>query len=617
MKPMLEAVEPIALADLKKGILVPAADWERWLQSFDWTYHQLARGEFPDPFAGLEAFQLACFCSSPLLWVPAFLREPEDADHKDPYSLWSYQQESIVYPSHTIHKCGAEVGKTREIVAYGLYKAFTVQNGSALIGAPQQTHLDEIIEAMTEQFDFNPDLAPSLIHHKKHPHHRFKFANSFKLYFRPSGNDGEAYRGVHVRTFAMKDEAAKDDKVKQWSEFFRAVKPGCIVKLYSVPDGRRDTEFYRLSKLAEGNAKTEEENLEIDAFKGAAGHIKEMKFKPFRWSKELMPPPYWTHERKKFYVDLYNGEDSPDYKHNIKGEDGEPANPVFPWQQFKYCIKDIPEYRCLQILVDSGNNEVIIHGYKCEYIAGDDGPVPRFIDLLDTVCRLSGFFDYAGNNESDFRKLIKSFFDGAAGLKSGGGDFGYSGDPTEIIIKKILGKKERMVARLQLRRITYDQQCQALDALDDIFEPKTSLSWGTDFGNAGSAVAHDLQGLPQYACKDYDDRLKGFMFESTFDNIDDEGTPIIDARTEKPAKITMKELATDILVKKMQRMELEYPPDPDIVTTYTGHTCTYGSKHRIYSKSDDHIIDADRAHTLSRLFMTAGSEQFAVGSYKR
>ena len=626
---VLDVVEPVQQDELEKDIRVPRADFEFWLQKLDWTYHQISRGEFPDvmfrnyytnrvklkrPFLSLAEFQMACFCNDPILWCQVFLREPEDSNHKAPYNFFDYQIASLRYPSHTIHKCGAEVGKTREIVAYGIWKALTTPNGSGIIGAPQQTHLDEIIEAMLEQLDYNPELFTSLVHHKKHPHHRFKFDNDFKLYFRPSGHDGESYRGVHVRTFAIKDEAAKDDHVKQWSEFFRAVKPGCIVKLYSVPDGRRDTEFYRLSRIAEGNIK-KDEDVEIQAFKNAAGHIREIKFQNFKWSKEVMPKPYWSPERKKFYIDLFNGEDSPEYKHNIKGEDGEPANSVFPWQQFKYCIKDIPEYRGLKILVDSANNEVIVHGYKCEYVAGDNGPVPRIITLFDTVYKMSGFFDYEftpeGMTDSEFRKIIRSFFTGVPGLKSSGGDFGFSGDPTELLVKNIIGKKERAIARLQLRGVTYDQQCQALDVMDDIFGPMESVFWGTDFGNAGSAVAHDLQGLPQYKDKNYDDRLLGFMFEASTDNVDEDGNPIVDGKTNKPVKLTMKELATDLLVKKMQHMELEYPPDPDIVTSYTGHTCTHGSKHRIYSKSNDHIIDADRVQILARLFKSETEDLFA------
>ena len=76
-----------------------------------------------------------------------------------------------------------------------MYKMFTVPNGSGLIGAPQQTHLEEIIDALVEQFDWNPDLGHCLVRHKKHPHHSFKLNNNFKLDFRPSGHDGEAYRG--------------------------------------------------------------------------------------------------------------------------------------------------------------------------------------------------------------------------------------------------------------------------------------------------------------------------------------------------------------------------------------------------------------------------------------
>ena len=173
LKMLIDAVEPIRLRDLKKDILIPRLDFELWLERLDWTFHQLARDEFPafmfsnyyaqrvslqSSFESLDIFQLACICNDPALWVPAFLREPEDPDHQDPYSLWEYQQESIRYTGHTVHYCGSEVGKTRQIIAYCQWKAHTVSNGSGLIGAPQQTHLDEIIEGIYEQLDFNPDI---------------------------------------------------------------------------------------------------------------------------------------------------------------------------------------------------------------------------------------------------------------------------------------------------------------------------------------------------------------------------------------------------------------------------------------------------------------------------
>ena len=119
---IIDAVEPIRLRDLKKDILIPRLDFELWMAKLYWTFHQLARGEFPafmfsnyyaqrvslqSPFESLDVFQLACICNDPALWVPAFLREPEDPDHEDPYSLWEYQQESIRYTGHTVHYCGS------------------------------------------------------------------------------------------------------------------------------------------------------------------------------------------------------------------------------------------------------------------------------------------------------------------------------------------------------------------------------------------------------------------------------------------------------------------------------------------------------------------------------
>jgi hypothetical protein len=675
--PVIEEVEPVRLSELKKGIRVPHYIWELWLETWDWTWHQLARNEFPAPFTALDEFQLACICADPVLWARFFLREPDDPDHKDPYSLWWYQEESLRFGGHTVHKCGAEVGKTREIVAYTLHKSFTVRNGSGLVGAPQQTHLDEIIEATTEQLEFNEDLAPSLIKHKKHPHHAFYWANRFKTYFRPSGHDGEAYRGVHVRTYAIKDEAAKDKNKKQWSEFWRAMKPGCTAKIYTVPDGDRSCEFYRVGQRALrpetqmgsieereagsararatllkvlfesqrqrllGNksislpsfediygapvAKAEEDGespSDLESMKGASSHVQDIRFTLYHWPKTIMPEPFWSKQRKAFYVDLYGGEDSPEYKHNVHGEDGDPEYSVFPWEQLKPCVKDIPEYRALKVLVDSGNNEVIVTGYKCEIVPGDNGPVPRAVTILDEVHQKRGFFDYeiepdGSMSDSQFRRMIKGFFSSVPGLKRGGADFGFAGDPTEILIKNIIGKRKRIVARLNLKHVTYDQQCQALDALDDVFGPQESISWGTDFGNAGSAVAHDLQGLPQYAHKNYDDRLKGFQFESTTDNVDTDGNPVIDSKDGKPVKITLKELATDHMTKYIQRLNIEYPADPDIAFAYPNHTVSNAGKHRIYKKKDDHLIDADRAETLAEILGVETSEGFACGSQLR
>ncbi|MDH4319890.1 MAG: hypothetical protein OEV73_00175 [Desulfobulbaceae bacterium] len=594
-------MEPIRIADAGKGVIVPPEVFEQTLESLDWTWQQVSRGELPPPFESLEQFQLAIIGADALLWCTAFMHEPEDPDHLDPYSFFDYQIESLRHDGSTVHKCGAEVGKTREIVAWVLHRAYTTPNGSGLIAAPQQTHLDEIIEAMTDQFSWNDDLARDLVRHKKHPHHAFYFRNGFKVDFRPAGHDGEAFRGVHVRTFAIMDEAAKCKNPKQFSEFWRAMKPTAVGRIYSVPDGDRSCEFYKLGQRAAGNK-------EDDNDQGVAKHL---NFRLFKWAKTLMPPPYWTDERRKFYVEQYGGEDSPGYQHNVLGEDGDPENTVFPWHHLKHCIRQIDAYRCLKILVDSSHGEVIVTGYRCEMGMAHGEPHAIPVSLIDTYYPQATFFDADDSGQSDFTRLLRSFFVAVPGLKRGGGDLGFSGDPTEIIVKNIIGKQERWVARLQLKHVTYDQQCQALNAMDDVYGPMESLKWGTDFGNAGSAVAHDLQGLAIYDAKEYEHRLRGFQFESTTDNVSEDGAPLIDNKTGKPSRITLKELATDLLVKKMQRQQLEIPPDPDIIHYYTNHTVRMGQKHRIFRKDDDHLIDADRAQILAHIMAETVEDIFA------
>lgn len=610
MEPLLDS------ADLGKGVIVPQEIFEQTLADLDWTHHQVARGEFPYPFnemgkdlrERLQFFQLAIISSDPYLWCTAFLREPEDPDHKDPYQFFDYQIPSLRDPGSVVHQDGAEVGKTREIVAWTCYKNFTVRNGSGLIGAPQQIHLDEIIDAKLEQLDWNPILSRSLLRHKKQPHHQFKFGDPkapFKEDYRPSGHDGQAYRGVHARTFVIKDEAAKDHNIKCWSEFWRAAKPGAAARIYSVPDGVRESEYFRLTAAAEKTwppSDIDPKAAEKPKLETAKEMPDNMIFTRYRWSKDMMPFPYWSPDRKQFYIKRYGGEDSPDYRHNVKGEHGDPVNPVFPWNQFKLCVKDIPEYRCLKILVDEAKGEVMASGYRCDYEIGVDGPTPRHKLLLDEVYSSAVLFAFDESGDTEFKRLIRGFFSSVPGMKIGGGDFGFRPDPTEITIWNIIGKRERLVARLQLKQVTYDQQCQALDAMDDIYgQQQETLKWGTDFGNAGSAVAHDLQGLQIYEGKNYADRLSGFMFQSSSDNVDENGEPLLDPKTEKPFKITLKELATDHIVKKVQRQELEYPADEDIISAYTNHTCRQGDRQRIYSKDNDHLIDSQRAGKLAAI----------------
>lgn len=587
-------IDPIDdLRQLRSEIVVPEATFEKTLDDLGWSWHQIARGQYPPPFTSLEEFQLAIICSDRVLWCAAFLRSPEDG--KSPYTFWQYQEESLRDTGNTLHQCGFETGKTREILAFILYEVFNKPNGSGLMTAPHAVHTLEIVDGLVDQLSNNPSLKRCLVEHRKQPHHWLKFNNRFELDIRTCGHDGTQLRGVHAKTFCIFDETPKAKNDKIFTEFWGRGEPGAVFKLYGMPDGDRSCQFYKLTARAEGKLKVEEET---SVTKGAP-----TDFQLYKWGKFLQPPPFWTPVRRQFYIDQYGGEDSHGYRQAVLGEWGDPENSVFPWTMLEKTLKDIPDYRCLKIYVDSSCGMVSISGYelRAPVVDGISGK-PEPVMLMDSRVSARDF---------NIQRELKTFFSGTPGLVFGGADLGYSQDPTEIYIKLIIGKVHRLIARLQLKGVSYDQQAEAIDTLDDIFSNgKERMGWGLDFGNAGSAVVHILQGQAQYRDKGYEDRLTGYQFGSTYEAVNEEGEVILDKHTERPVKSTAKELSTDLLTAKMQRQELEYPYDPDIMLMYPSHTYRQGSRHRLFKDVDDHVIDADRVLTLRVVLPGDNQEDF-------
>lgn len=590
MTATIEHTEAVSIEDLKEKVAIPRKDFEKWLEKHNWTYHQIARGDLPPGYDSLLQFQTLCINMDPVLWCRVNMREPKDP--KKHWGFWGYQKPSIRDEGNTIHEDASEVGKTREVEAFILYNAFTVPNGSGLLAAPMYTHLLPIINEILKQLRVNPMLSNSLVHHTKHPHHQMEFSNGFILDFTPVGHDGESLRNKHYTTFIIMEEAAKIKNSVIWDEFFRSAEPDCTTKLYSVPDGDRSTEYYRLCKAAgnKNNINDEEEN-ENELSAGA-----DIEFTKYHWPKTLMPAPFWNEQRRRSYIKRYGGEDSPGYQRNCLGQWGDQENSVFPWHQFERLLRDIPEYRCLKILVDDSQGTVSITGtrYVMPELNQENGTSPpggrAGKPQEQIICDKE-----ISKGSFDIKTEIKTFFTHIAGSKYAGVDLGYSKDPTEILVKLIFGKMHRKIARIQLKGVTYDQQADAIDAVDDIYDAGAlNMGWGLDYGNAGSAITQILQGQDRYILKQYDNRLTGYEFQRTYDAVDEDGEVLMNKHTGKPVKLTGKEMATDLLVGKMQRLELEYPYDPDIMLDYPNHTYTEGKYHRVYRKGGDHIIDADR-----------------------
>ncbi len=168
-----------------------------------------------------------------------------------------------------------------------LHYAFITHGGQGLVAAPHQGHLDTIIEEVEFQLDNNPDLMNSValtkygkpkIHRK--PYFRLELTNGSILYFRPAGAYGDAFRSLHVDRVWV-DEAAWLSE-KAWKALRQCLNEGGTLRIYSTPNGLRNTTYYRLTMSEQ--------------------------FTVFRWPSWLNPN--WSEERESELLAFYGGRDT-------------------------------------------------------------------------------------------------------------------------------------------------------------------------------------------------------------------------------------------------------------------------------------------------------------------
>lgn len=573
---------------LEGKLIIPQELFESVLEKNGWSWQEMARGDLPYSF---EQIQENIVCSRRDLWANVFLKEPTTGD---PYTLFPYQVDSLLHDGDCVHEDGSEVGKTRELMIILLHTAFTRPGGSCLVAAPEQIYLGDVISAVEEQVNYlNPELGKSLSRHIKAPHHEFQWKNRHKTYFAPAGYEGRAFRGKHIDDWLFFDEATKAKNPDIWTEFWRAGKPASKARIYSVPDGDRTCTFFRLCEIAKG-INIDEDVEKVD---NALDLMGDREFRHFHWPKTIQSEPFWSKARKKWYIKIYGGEDSSGYMRNVLGKWGDPENCVFPWVQFNLCYVDIPDYKVAKFIVDEGSGVVRLTASKWSLFKSAAGKKEEKEDvLIDREVSLTRFKDE--NSPDHFAMLLKTVFKGIPGLLYMGCDLGFSQDPSEFVIRLVFGKIWRTIARIQLKGVKYDLQADFIDVLDSIFSFK---GIGIDYGNAGSAVVHILQSEDSYEGKDFSDRVTGYSFGAATDQIDEDGATITDKLTGKPKRCLVKELGVDLTVKKMQRIEIEWPPDKDYRNYFTSYTYRQGPRHRIFRTVDDHLIDAETVCTLKQV----------------
>lgn len=597
-------------------------EFDAWLAEHGFTWRGIESGAHG---LTLNEALVMWTMTDPVRWAETFLIEPKTGK---PYRLFDYQRESLrAWRQDVVHQDGAEVGKTREIVVLILWACctsmgFTKSRPWILVAAPQQTHLDEIILAVEEQVGAQEsgDAKGTLLSRywrkpKRTPHmmQRFLVANPenparpniARVYYRPAGHDAEAFRGVHVDGLGIIDEAAKLKRSLLWSEFYRALEPGCRSRVYSVPDGDNSTDYFALTQRAVPNLQ-----------EGAVGVRK------FHWPKTMMPPPFFTPERDAEFVRRYGGRHTPGYIRNVLGEHGQAENPVWPWELIIPNIEDLPHFRILKLRADRARNDLSVDVLRIRLHVEHGKKLPTEDVLESTTLTLSDFIGQDDNaRRACWRRLLRERLLGdGMGVYFAGVDLGESNDPTEIILSEKRGTKLVDVLRVHAVGLPYHAQRDLIYCISELWGHLPH--WGADLGSAGTAVVKDLQTADAYADACFDERLTGFNFSESVDCIGEDGEAMIDRRDEsgeKTVRAPAKDWATKCITARLQQVGYAMAYDNETLNWMTNHTAKEGARHTIYSKHNDHAIDARRQQMLRMLYDEQGSsvDVFSSGTFDR
>lgn len=593
-----------------------------------WSWQALERGDLKlgDEVLNVDRLQWWLLNADPVLWVETNLvNKPEDGGGL--WQLFPYQRPSLRFRGHVVHQDGAEVGKSREIVGLLLWGCLAAERGSVLVGSALDGDLDEIWEEVEWQLSANPFLADALRSRTTKPYRRLTWRNGLRVLFRPAGHDGRAYRGIHVRGWLLHDEAAKVVNPRSWSEFWRAAKPGCEIRIYSVPTGDRQCTFQRIADnaipadslvpgdapelvlaqlLRPASATTPEGTRALARDLGGRVWVR------FHWPKTIMPHPFWCEERRQEFVGFYGGPDEPGYVHNVLGLPGDPEYSLFPERLLKPALTWIPDYLSVSFRWDSREGQVdgLSRRLNPSYPWGEEGEpqapedddpeelegadvLQPYLTVLQDTLDVSGWDRWDAERRREvIGDLARFFVRPLPGDLTAGVDVG-SATITEILFQRRNGLADALLLRIHLTGWNWYAQRDFILALDAILRP--AGGWGFDATGVGRVLVDLLApGLG--------DRLSGYVFNRSTPAIDPTtGEAQLDPASGREVLISYKELGTQLIERRLHGRTLELPFDPEVRHLLANHTYSQSGDTRRFSKLNDHLVDALRVAELRKL----------------
>jgi hypothetical protein len=209
------------------------------------------------------------------------------------------------------------------------------------------------------------------------------------------------------------------------------------------------------------------------------------------------------------------------------------------------------------------------------------------------LVRLDGelFADCADEAETRTRMELLAGLDGGQGTYWLGVDTGYASDPSELLLFE---EDERevltLVVRIHTEHLPYPLLSELIHLLDELYAP---AGIGLDRGGNGTAVEHELLRLDKYRNAGFAGKLVGVDFGgSTTVGEDQDGQPI---------KKRTKEHMTALINRALNSRKLRLPKeDREIEDQLCTHTYTRSDHGIVYSKGNDHVIDALRCALYAR-----------------
>ena len=532
-----------------------------------------------------------------------------------------------------------------------------------LVGSALDGDLDEIWEEVEWQLSANPFLRRSLRNSTTKPYRRLTWRNGLRCLFRPAGHDGRAYRGIHVKGFLLHDEAAKVVNPRSWAEFWRAAKPGCEIRIYSVPTGDRECTFQRIADNAfpaESIAFPDAPRVLIEQLlRSESGGIPEevralardlggRVWVKFHWPKTIMPAPFWCEERRQEFIGFYGGPDEPGYVHNVLGLPGDPEYSVFPERLLKPALTWIPDYLSLSLRWDTRANQLDAHSrrlnpaypwaeephsdrpaaegrsedgaqlseiedrvreHRSEPAPGRRPADPEVAEETEGDTNLQPFFtvlqdtlDISGWDHWNADRRRETITDLARFfVRPIPGDLTAGVDVGSASVTEILFQRRNVLSDTLVLRL-HLTGWNWYAQRDFILALDEIVRPAGGWGIDATGVGRVLVDLlaPELA-----ERLSGYVFNRATPALDPTtGEPQLDPNTGREVLISYKELGTQLIERRLHGRGLELPFDPEVRHLLANHTYSQTGDTRRYSKVNDHLVDALRVAELRKLTAT-------------